>query len=72
MAKTEILMPVIAMCDKCVECPELDIGIAQKEIDVPPKDNDVYITRTYENTIYCKHYERCRLIKGTILSEGKK
>ena len=34
MAKHEIMMPVTAICDKCIDCPELDIMIAKKEINI--------------------------------------
>lgn len=66
MSKKEILMPVIAINDKCISCPELEIDIARKQLDVYDKD-DQFVGHKYENLIYCKHYEKCRLILSTTI-----
>ena len=74
MSKHEIMMPVIAMCDKCIDCPELDIEIAKKEINVPIlpfQDDDFSMERIIENTIYCKHYERCKYLCSAIFDEDE-
>ena len=71
MPKNEVMMPIIAISSKCIECPEIDIGVAQKEVDTPSKDSDLILERHYENTLYCKHYERCRLIRSTVMKGGK-
>ena len=71
MAKHEIMMPVTAICDKCIDCPELDIMIAKKEINIPVQDDDFFMKRIIENTIYCSHYERCKYLCSAIFGEDE-
>lgn len=67
--KNKIMMPVIAIFDGCYSCPELEIEIAQKELHVHT-DGELWGNTIYDNTLYCKHYERCRLLKSSILDNA--
>lgn len=68
MSRHEVKMPVIAINDHCIECPDLDIGVAQKEISFGTDPFE----RVVENTIYCKHYERCKFIYSNLTKSDKK
>lgn len=72
MVKHEVAMPVIAIGEQCLDCPDIKIGVAQKTFDIPCADDDRLLERHYENTLYCEHYERCRLIRTMIMKGNDK
>ena len=65
MSKNTILMPVIAICDECKDCPELKIGVSKTEI------HNMEDT-CYSNTIYCEYYEKCKRLLGATLNKYNK
>ena len=58
-----INMPVKCIGDKCRNCRELDLDVDRYAM------HDSKPETWYENVIYCKHYERCNLIRNDILKE---
>lgn len=60
-----INMPVEAMSEACLTCPELDIDIFTKEnyeLEMPEEGITRVKQSKYENTLRCKHCERCKVI----------
>lgn len=60
-----INMPVEAMSEACLTCPELDIDIFTKEnyeLEMPEEGITRVKQSRYENTLICKHYSRCKVI----------
>lgn len=60
-----INMPVEAMSEACLTCPELDIDIFTKEnyeLEMPEEGITRVKQSKYENTLICKHYNRCKVI----------
>lgn len=60
-----INMPVEAMSEACLTCPELDIDIFTKEnyeLEMPEEGITRVKQSRYENTLRCKHCERCKVI----------
>ena len=60
-------MPVEAMNEKCVNCPELEIDIVTTELYGISYDNTNQTTTTFYNYLKCKHCDRCRVIFQTSL-----
>lgn len=63
MSKNTILMPVIAICDECKDCPSLSIEVSS---------NTYYGLEdtVNKNTLYCEHYEMCKHILSTTLAKN--
>ena len=60
-----INMPVEAISEKCLTCPELEIDIITKEhYDlVAPEEGATEVKKaTYENILKCTHCNRCAVI----------
>lgn len=60
-----VRMPVKAMGEYCINCPELDIDIVTKEqyeLEVPEEGRTQVKTAKYENVLRCKHCDRCAVI----------
>ena len=61
----KVNMPVEAMGEYCLTCPELDIDILTKEnYKLETVEDGITKIRVaiYENTLRCKHCDRCRVI----------
>lgn len=65
MSKNTILMPVIAICDECKDCPELEIGVSRTDLHGMEET-------IYSNIIYCEHYEKCKRLLGATLNKYNK
>ena len=62
MSRNTVLMPVIAISQKCCNCPELKIGVSQTQ--------RYNIEETvYFNVLYCEHYEKCKQILSATLAK---
>lgn len=58
-------MPVEAISEACLTCPELSIDIFTKEnyeLEIPEEGITRVKQSRYENTLICKHYNRCKVI----------
>ena len=60
-----VKMPVVALNEKCVNCPELEIDIHTIE-DYTMETVEDGVTEvksaTYTNTLMCAHCDRCKVI----------
>lgn len=50
-------MPVEAINERCLSCPELDIEVSTLELCT-----DYTGDRVYSNYIRCSHLDRCRIL----------
>jgi len=60
-----INMPVDAISEACLTCPELEIDIVTKEFYelASPEEGTTEVKKiTYENVLRCKHCHRCEII----------
>ena len=60
-----INMPVEAMGDFCITCPELDIDILTSityDIENVNETDTAVKTVKYQNVLRCKHCDRCKVI----------
>ena len=56
-------MPVEAINERCLKCPELDIDITTIEnYGTNDEDKRVIEVKSYENRMRCKHVDRCRAV----------
>ena len=51
----EILLTVQALCERCANCPELDIHIDRYELNDP-------FHSVNRNILQCRHLDRCERI----------
>ena len=61
----KVNMPVEAMGEYCLTCPELDIDIVTMEsykLETVEDGVTKIKVSTYKNNLKCKHCERCRVI----------
>ncbi len=62
----EVMMPVRALNDGCLRCPELDIQVDQMQI----YDGGGY--ESIRTQLYCSHFKRCAMILKNIEKEISK
>ena len=62
MSRNTVLMPVVAISQKCYNCPELRIGVSQTQLYGMEET-------VYSNVLYCEHYEKCKKILSATLAK---
>lgn len=71
----KMMMPVEVICEKCANCPEIDINTFTKSNIILTGVNDK--TGTVENkivsetTLRCANYEKCQAIYDAVFKETK-
>lgn len=75
MTTQMINMPVEAISESCLTCPELEIDIYTKEqfdLEIPEEGRSEVKSVKYENVLRCKHCDRCKVIFEHGMGETKK
>lgn len=68
-------MPVEAISEKCLTCPELDVNVITTEHYelASPEEGATSVTKsTYENRLRCVHCNRCAVIFNHAYEDEKK